>query len=287
MTTNSISDRKMAIRTMTRAELDTVVGWAGSEGWNPGKYDAPSNHAADPDGYIAAVMGGELVGSISAVRYESHYGFMGFFIVKPDVRAQGIGRLLWSEALRRLEGRVVGLDGVMAMIGTYARSGFVSHHSNVRHRIKAAPATMAPTIRRISSLPLAKLLEFDRAFHPAARAAYLDSWVRIPGSHGFASVTDGQLEGYGIIRPSRSGWRIGPLFANNPLVAANLLDALLASVPAGEEVFMDVPACNREAVKLATSRAEEQLFETSRMYKGPAPAVNWAGVFGVTSLELG
>jgi len=272
---------------MRRDELDIVAQWAAKECWNPGLCDAPCNYAADSQGFVIARIGGTPVGSISAVRYESGYGFMGFFIVLPEFRGRGIGRLLWNEALRRLEGRVIGLDGVMAMVSCYEKSGFVTHHVNARYRFVAAPAAVAPTVRRLSSLPLARILDYDRKHHPASRAAFLDQWVRIPGSHGFVSVTDNRVEGYGVVRPSENGWRIGPLFADNAAVAGNLLGALCGSVPSGESLFMDVPGCNAAATALAEKRGVERLFETARMYRGGTHALNWDGVFGVTSVELG
>jgi GNAT superfamily N-acetyltransferase len=286
MTPNASSSR-IEITTMTRDELDSVVEWAASECWNPGTFDARCNFAADPEGYFVAKLDGQPIGSISAVRYDSHYGFMGFFIVLPEYRGRGYGRLLWNAALRHLEGRVIGLDGVMAMVTNYAKSGFVTHHVNTRHRIKASPFAPAPTVRRISSVPMATILEYDRRHHPASRTAYLDELVRLPGSHGFVSTSDRQADGYGVIRPSRTGWRIGPLFADNAGVAENLRDALLGSVPAGDDIFIDVPGCNADACELATRRGAEKLFQTARMYRGTAPTLRWNGVYGVGSVELG
>ncbi len=175
----------------------------------------------------------------------------------------------------------------MAMVPCYAKSGFVTHHVNARYRFRAAPTALAPTVKRIASLPLAKILECDRRHHPAARDTFLDGWVRIPGSHGFASVIDGRVEGYGVVRPSREGWRIGPLFADDAGIAGNLLDALCGSVPGGDDIFMDVPGCNDAACALAEERGVEKLFETARMYRGGTPVIRWDGVFGVTSVELG
>ena len=47
---------------MTRAELDTLVGWAADEGWNPGLNDAQIFWDTDPQGFVAAELGGELIG---------------------------------------------------------------------------------------------------------------------------------------------------------------------------------------------------------------------------------
>ena len=54
-------------RPMSAAELETVMGWAAEEGWNPGLADAAAFHAADPEGFFLTLVGGEPVAAISVV----------------------------------------------------------------------------------------------------------------------------------------------------------------------------------------------------------------------------
>ncbi len=63
----------MHIRRMTRDELDVLVEWAAREGWNPGLDDAEVFWNTDPDGFVAAQIGGELVGGGSIVAYDKRY----------------------------------------------------------------------------------------------------------------------------------------------------------------------------------------------------------------------
>jgi hypothetical protein len=100
-------------------------------------------------------------------------------------------------------------------------------------------------------------------------------------------VEGGALRGYGVIRPCRAGFKVGPLFADDPARARRLLAALAAAVPAGSTVQLDVPVPNGPAVALARAQGMAPVFETARMVRGTAPAVEMAGQFGVTSFELG
>ena len=106
MTHSSINADNLHIRAMSRSEFDVLVSWAADEGWNPGLYDADIFWNTDPDGFIAAEMDGELIGGGSIVSYQGNFGFMGFFIIKPEYRGQGLGRKLWFARRRQLESRL-------------------------------------------------------------------------------------------------------------------------------------------------------------------------------------
>ena len=89
-----------------------------------------------------------------------------------------------------------------------------------------------------------------------------------------------------MIRPCRKGYKIGPLIADDPEVAARLLNALTAAVGGGE-VFIDVPQPNRAAVGLARDIWIAPVFETARMYTGPIRELQLDRIYGVTTFELG
>ncbi|MEZ5135477.1 MAG: hypothetical protein R2699_10590 [Acidimicrobiales bacterium] len=59
----------MTIRPMVRGELDKLVAWAAGEGWN-GLDDAEVFWTTDPDGFVAAAIGDELIGGGSIVSYD-------------------------------------------------------------------------------------------------------------------------------------------------------------------------------------------------------------------------
>jgi hypothetical protein len=52
-------------------------------------------------------------------------------------------------------------------------------------------------------------------------------------------------------------------------------------------VQLDVPAPQAEAVALARRHGLQPVFETARMYAGPAPALPMQRLFGITTFELG
>jgi GNAT superfamily N-acetyltransferase len=291
MEARSLNTQRYAIKTMSRMDLDLAVEWAAVEGWNPGLHDADAFFATDPDGYLVGKLDGEPIASISAVQYGSNFGFIGFYIVQPMFRGKGHGLAIWNAAMQRLEGRNIGLDGVIDQQENYRESGFNLAYRNVRHAAHASAcvkSTHADTaVIALSALPFASLLDYDRAFFPDSREVFLRRWLAPPAGHALACMKGEALCGYGVIRQCRNGHKIGPLFADNAAVADTLMSALCARVPGDDQVFLDIPEVNPAAIALAERRGMSRVFETARMYTGPAPDIPLDRLFGVTTFELG
>lgn len=274
------------IRAMTRAEVDLAVEWAAREGWNPGLADAACFHAADPEGFLIAEVDGEPAGTISIVRYGA-FAFLGLFIVRPELRGQGIGGRLWRAATGRAEDGTIGLDGVVARQASYARSGFAAAHRNVRYggSVAVEPASPDAGISTVGSDRVAAIAAYDRALFPAAREAFLRCWLR-PERRALVLIEDQAVAGFGVIRACRAGFKIGPLFADRE-AGADALFRALAAAAGGAPIYLDVPEPNTAAVRLAARYGLAPVFETARMYRGPAPALPLHRIFGITTLELG
>jgi hypothetical protein len=135
-------------------------------------------------------------------------------------------------------------------------------------------------------VPFATVEADDATVFPAARTAFWRAWIGAPGHVGRALVRDGRLAAWGVIRPCRTGRKIGPLVADDRAAAEAVLSALLADAGSGE-IFLDVPSPNREAVALAEGLGLAPVFETARMYTGSIRPMRIERVFGVTTFELG
>lgn len=275
------------VRTMTQADLDLAIDWAAAEGWNPGLGDGACFLAQDPEGFVVGELDGQPIASISVVRYGADFGFLGFYICVPERRGQGYGLELWRQASQRLDGRVVGLDGVVAQQHNYARSGYVLAHRNVR--LGGYPAVKAPTaagLVDLGSVPFGLLSNFDRMHFGTSREAFLRCWAKPEKRSGLALMRDGALAGYGVVRQCRDGWKIGPLFAENES-DADLMFRGLAARTNGQTVFLDIPDPNKAAWRLTERHGLTPSFETARMYRGPAPELPLDRIFGITTFELG
>ena len=280
--------RDYLIRTMVRSEIGLAIEWAANEGWNPGLHDADCYFAADPNAFLIGLLSGKPIATISVVRYGETFGFLGFYIVSPEFRGQGYGIQIWNAGLKYLAGRNIGLDGVVDQQENYKKSGFNLAYRNVRYEgTGGGDYPEGAGIVDLASLQFEKVAFYDKPFFPVERSAFIKSWVKQPDSHALGACHAGKLSGYGVIRPCRKGYKIGPLFADTATVAESLFLALTSKVGSTDSVFLDVPEVNSAAVRLAEKYNMRVMFETARMYNREIPDVPIKRIFGVTSFEVG
>jgi len=273
---------------MTRAEVDLAVDWAALEGWNPGLHDADCFYEADPNGFFIGLLNNQPIGCISALSYRESYGFIGFYIVKPNYRNRGFGIRLWHRAMEHLSGRNIGLDGVLAQQDNYKKSGFQLAHRNIRYEWRSTRnQKVGQGITELSKVPTEDLVMYDAKLFGNRRDSFLKCWISRPGTIGLGFVRGDKLQGYGVLRRCRNGFKIGPLFADGADLAETLFLALTADLPADTPTFLDVPEVNPKAVRMAERSGMTKVFETARMYTQQWPDVPLHQWFGVTTFELG
>jgi hypothetical protein len=269
-------------------DVQRMARWAGDEGWNPGNTDAYAFFAADPGAFLIGRLDGEPVTCISVVKYGQTFGFLGFYIARPVVRGKGYGIQNWRAGMARLAGRNVGLDGVVPQQANYRKSGFRNAWNNIRYEGSSFAAKPPAGVSLVDARSVAfdRLAAYDRRFFPEARDSFLASWISLPERAAMVAVRDGKLAGFAVMRACQAASRVGPLFADSPEIAAALVSAL-AQKTGATAVAIDMPDINKPAVAMAEQAGLKPRFETARMYTGANPEVDYAGLYGVTSLELG
>lgn len=288
--------KELVMRTMTRSDVDKLVAWAAREGWNPGLHDAELFWATDSEAFIAADLEGKMVGGGTITSYNDEFGFMGFFIVRPEYRGQGLGNILWHARCKRLIDRLhpgasIGLDGVFDMQSYYARGGFVFSHRNMRFRIEITERSVTlrddtKNIVLLDTVPFDQVLAYDRTCFPAMRPNFLKGWISQPDARALGYLRDGKLNGYGVVRRCQEGCKIGPLFADDMLVAEALYGHL-AEFAIGGPLFLDAPENNPAAMAFVAQHQMTEVFGCARMYLGRPPVLAHERIFGVTTFELG
>lgn len=281
---------RYTIRTVCRQDMPLLIDLAGQEGWNPGLDDAAAFHAADPQGFFVGELEGRPIACISAVNYGGRYAFVGLYIVRPGYRGQGYGLAIWQHAMTYVGDTVCGLDGVPQQVDNYRRSGFDYAYRQIRYRTHGGAAAQLPAadaaVDVVSPADLDDLLAYDRIAFGVPRDAFLQAWLGMGSAQPLLLRRDGLVCGYAVLRRCLEGFKIGPLFADDPQTAEQLLQACRQR--AGDaSVYLDVSETHADAMALAARHQMQPVFETARMYRKGRHHFPQARTYGVTTFELG
>lgn len=271
--------------------VQTLVSWALTEGWNPGIHDAELFYNTDQDGFLGCFYHDEMIGGGSIVSYDGQYGFMGLFIMNPVYRNSGIGTLLWNKRKEILQSRLhphaaIGMDGVVSMQPFYKKGGFEIAFRDERYERIGQVYEIESRISPIHVSDINAILQYDLACFGVTRNSFIQPWLLQQDAFTYKYQINEQLKGFAVLRKCAQGYKIGPLFADDLSVASALYKACLNQVP-GENVYIDIPLNNADAVQLVKYFEAKYVFECARMYCGQPPDVNANKIFGITSFELG
>ncbi|KAJ3214701.1 hypothetical protein HDU67_001349 [Dinochytrium kinnereticum] len=253
----------------------------------------------------------EPISCITAMKYERNVGFIGYYIVRNQTqRGSGYGLQLFKKALDYLGTDCnIGLDGVVEQQHNYQKSGFSKVWDNIRFFGK--PAVAAPGVPPANTFSIASsnpsesfvtaVSEFEALYSGCRRPdSFLAAWLKdaritsfiVGSTPDTLALSVDKIEGFGSIRPSATGFRIGPLYAKSPAVASWIAASLVRSIKGAEEatVYADVCMANDKAAAVfnGIGLSGEGGFVTGRMWtKGmPIPQHRVSGVFAVMTLEI-
>lgn len=292
-----MTGESLTIRTVELEGVQRLLGWAAEEGWNPGLEDDELFYQSDSRGFIMAFDQTVPVAGISVVRTGKQFGFLGLYICRPQYRGLGYGWSVWQAGMRHLDGRTVGLDGVVEQQANYEKSGFCSLYRNIRYTGDTTVLMQEESAkwlqesglvcRPVSQPDREDILSLDARVHGYRRERMLDSWLSSSKSRfSLVCVSKGIVAGFATIRQCHEGFKVGPLIGLSPQIARALLIELVSRSGA-QRIVLDIPEPNQAAVALAEASRLLPVFETARMVKGQPPESWLDGLFGVTSFELG
>lgn len=271
-------------RKATLKELELVLDWTASEGWNPGLDDAEVFFSTDPAGFFVATEHETPIAAISVVNHNEAFAFLGLYLVLPEHRGRGIGLRLWNHAVDHAGSRTIGLDGVPEQQKNYETSGFSHAGGTTRYTGRVAPS-VSSDLRAAAAADIPKLIQAETAASGTRKEAYLSGWFRDTATRKTIILESGQnITGFCTVRQCRDGAKIGPLLAHTDADAERLIRHAAHLFEGG--VSIDVPDSSAELAQLCKRMSLTPGFQTARMYRGGF-VVQPQNFFAVATLELG
>lgn len=273
--------------------------------WNPSFSDAdlyfhPSSISHFYLGYVNSVPAFSVGFTIYK---EPKILFAGMYYCLPEFRHVGNCFLYATTKFNELKKTcdILALPGTPLMGKKYENKMGVKIRGKIfRRRLFVEPEKMCnklydtSVIKDIRDVDITKLAKYDREICGYDRSMILKRLSTIEPFNATTLVFEhhGEILGYGVIRRCVEGYKIGPLLAENPITASEILHALKTKVSGNGEVLVtvDVPEVAGDwSQREYWDRSkfdlnEEKFFFLQCTEKFP---FNAKKTFGVFSLEVG
>jgi predicted N-acetyltransferase YhbS len=276
---------------MVEGDIPAGLSLCRTAGWNQTKEDWELFLHLSPEACCVAVDDdGEVRGTVTTVRYDDHFSWVGMVLVDPALRRQGIGIQLLRESLQILsEEETVKLDATPAGRHIYVQLDFVDEYALSRMEINRISGEELGTsgARPVRTEDIPRLLEFDRKVFGADRAAVIDSIRSRASKLAFVTEDSKGISGYCFGRYGHSFTHIGPVIASSFASARSVCSAALMN-SGDRPVVIDALPRNPEWMSWLTSLGFTEQRPLIRMYRGTN---EWPGIpdkqFAILGPEFG
>jgi GNAT superfamily N-acetyltransferase len=235
----------MTIRPLTKEDNDDCAALSTQAGWNQLPNDWRRLLWLWPGQCLGAELHEQIIATGTLATYASDngpVGWVGMILVEETHRGRGVGTAI-SRAMidlaDRLGVRQLGLDASDHGQPIYASLGFVP---SVRiNRWSGAAAIDEQRYWKREIPDWRRLANFDRRASGVDRGALLRD-IDADTETLLACVGEKEMRGYGMLRPGRTAWHIGPLVATDQATASDVLDQLIGkpNQPPRETAVIDV-----------------------------------------------
>ncbi len=247
------------------AMLRAAVGWPAHKWALRAAIQAPHARcwvAMDANTAVAAVGSGIAYGRL---------GFVGNMIVGEEHRRRGIGAMILETVTTFLENagcQRLELFATDEGRPLYARHGFELTDPSVTARVtRSTTLREAPGVTLEEDADIGELAAYDAPRFGGDRRPLLAMMLSDPDRPMLVARLGGAVAGYTWLRAD--GPRVGPLVADTPAVAGQLLAGAFRRVPDADELSLNLPAANGAGARWLRGLSIELEEWEGRMARGP------------------
>jgi len=262
----------MQINTFTPDDIHPFLAMAKDEGWISTRRELAFWLESSPQGCLVCHEGAKPVGFVTAVRH-GRSGWIGNLLVGAEARGRGIGTALFKQAMQVLQRTgVVTVWLTASKYGRpiYERSGFCVCDQIRRWEGLGGEPVPSPPVKKMN--PGWEEIDF---------LGWGDERNALLAHAAEGGLVTGTESGFLVLQSVGSRRQIGPYGALDTRTAEMLMERVQQH---GGTTMLDVPAANRAASKILTSRGFTVSSEVDLMYAGQPPAYHPECIYGLASM---
>jgi GNAT superfamily N-acetyltransferase len=238
-------------------------------GWNQLGRDWEIFLQLSPYDCLVATQEEKIIGTLTTIRYQKFFSWIGMVLVDPAYQRQGIGIQLLKKALQILQQEeTIKLDATFAGREVYLKLNFVDGYRLSRMVINSCEKkSEVRAARSLHKTDMTELAEFDLKIFGADRRVLLEWTLEGAPEYAFIIKEKNEIHGYCLGREGYIFTHIGPVIAKNLSVAKDLVLAVLNN-NIGRAVIVDVLHFDPGWINWLTSMGFAEQRSFIRMYRG-------------------
>lgn len=239
-------------------------------------------------GWVACDAGGRVLGTALWWPYGEQFATAGLVVVDRHHQGKGIGRKLMNAVIDDAGARTLQLVATRAGTRLYEQCGFRERGAICQHQGVATAAPLPAgsgeaSLRAVTHADISAIAQWDANAFGTPRAPVIEAVLE--SGRGILAARHGRIAGYALARPAGRGTTIGPVVAEDEILAIEMIARLLP--PESGFTRLDVPADAtllgdwlQSAGVTRVDRAAVMVRGTPLIQRGPAH------VFGLVSQAL-
>jgi len=278
----------VSIREMTADDVAAGLRLCRASQWNQTEQDWRFFLTAVPHGALVAQEDGRVIGTVATCPY-GPFTWISMVLVDPAARGRQVGSTLLKRGLELAGARTTArLDATPVGEAIYRRIGFAGEYRLARWCLDVTP----PIARGSSARPLAPadwlaIRERDLRAFGASRLGLLQRLAGEAPEYARVIRRGNQVQGYLFGRHGHNREHLGPLVADGPDTAAELLASCLAEQPHCR-FYLDAPDDRQEWRDILSSVGFVIERPFLRMHRGALTAPGQpSSIYAIAGPEFG
>ena len=256
-------------RAMQPKDICVGLSLCRAAGWNQLARDWEIFLHLSPNHCLVATKEEKVVGTVTTIRYQNFFSWIGMVLVDPLYQGQGIGTELLKKALQILQNEeTIKLDATPAGREVYLKLNFVDEYGLSRMAMKSSKEKIdIQTAQPLQINDFNELAEFDHTIFGADRRPLLKWMFDGAPQYAFIAKVKNEILGYCLGRQGHNATHIGPVIAKDFSTAKDLVAAALNN-NLHESIILDVLRFDQEWIKWLISLGFTEQRSLIRMYRG-------------------